>query len=133
MTNEMQVPYTPTATVVQHVSWQANDPLVHYICRRFELEQTPCQTEHIVDSLTNGNLGKLNQRYFPWGGNPTAPGTDQNPCNLALKDPLVWQSDDWDFPTNKFPTVGWLGRVHRGTPWQTVYLKSPLVDSAILG
>ena len=33
-------------------------------------------------------------------------------------------SDDWDFPTNKFPNIGWLGRIHRGTPWQTVYLKS---------
>ena len=32
--------------------------------------------------------------------------------------------DHWDFPTNKYPTVGWLGRVHRGTPWQTVYLKA---------
>jgi hypothetical protein len=31
---------------------------------------------------------------------------------------------DWQFPTNKFPSVGWLGRVHRGTPWQTVYFKS---------
>ncbi|HKW27803.1 MAG TPA: hypothetical protein VJT54_00575, partial [Verrucomicrobiae bacterium] len=47
------------------------------------------------------------------------------PYNLALKDPMVRQSDDWDFPTYKFPSVGWLGRVHRGTPWQTVYLKSP--------
>jgi hypothetical protein len=36
----------------------------------------------------------------------------------------VCRSDDWDFPANKFPTVGWLGRVHRGTPWQTVYLKA---------
>ena len=52
------------------------------------------------------------------------------PYNLALKDPLVWQSDDWDFPTYKFPTVGWLGRVHRGTPWQTVYLKSPDILAA---
>ena len=43
---------------------------------------------------------------------------------LAIKDPLVYCSDDWNFPTNKFPTVGWLGRVHRGTPWQTVYLKA---------
>ena len=32
--------------------------------------------------------------------------------------------DRWDFPTNQYPAVGWLGRVHRGTPWQTVYLKS---------
>jgi hypothetical protein len=29
------------------------------------------------------------------------------------------------FPTNKFPNVGWIGRVHRGTPWQTIYLKAP--------
>jgi hypothetical protein len=49
---------------------------------------------------------------------------DPNPYNFAFKDPLMWQSDNWDFPTNKFPTVGWLGRVHRGTPWQTVYLKA---------
>ena len=62
---------------------------------------------------------------MPWGGNPVLSSADPNPFNLALKDPLVWQSDDWDFPTYKFPSVGWLGRVHRGTPWQTVYLKSP--------
>ena len=34
------------------------------------------------------------------------------------------RSDNWDFPADKLPTVGWLGRVHRGTPWQTVYLKA---------
>ena len=33
------------------------------------------------------------------------------------------KSDDWDFPTHKFATIGLLGRVHRGTPWQTVYMK----------
>ena len=49
---------------------------------------------------------------------------DVNAYNLAYKDPLVRISDNWDFPRNKFPTVGWLGRVHRGTPWQTVYLKA---------
>ena len=40
---------------------------------------------------------------------------------LKVKDPVATcgRSDDWDFPTNKFPNVGWLGRVHRGTPWQT--------------
>ena len=68
-----------------------------------------------------GNLGKLNQRYKPWGGN-SIDGCGHEPA--AIKDPLVTSSDDWNFPTNKFPTVGWLGRVHRGTPWQTVYLKS---------
>jgi hypothetical protein len=51
-------------------------------------------------------------------------GVDPNRENLAFKDPLVRYSDNWDFPGNKFPTIGWLGRVHRGTPWQTVYLKA---------
>jgi hypothetical protein len=43
---------------------------------------------------------------------------------MTVKDPLMFRSDNWDFPTNKLPNVGWLGRVHRGTPWQTVYFKS---------
>ena len=43
---------------------------------------------------------------------------------MAVKDPFVTRSDDWDFPGNKYPNIGWLGRVHRGTPWQTVFLKS---------
>jgi hypothetical protein len=41
-----------------------------------------------------------------------------------VKDPLVRSSDDWLFPTNALPSLGWIGRVHRGTPWQTIYLKS---------
>jgi hypothetical protein len=43
---------------------------------------------------------------------------------------MITCSDDWAFPTNKFPNVGWLGRVHRGTPWQTVYFKAALPDPA---
>ncbi len=123
MTNAIQAPYTPTATVVEHFSWQANDPLVHYTADDLNWPGAD-QLNQSVDSLTNEDLGRLNQRYMPWGGNPLLGGADLNPVNLALKDPLVWQSDDWDFPTYKMPTVGWLGRVHRGTPWQTVYLKS---------
>jgi hypothetical protein len=40
----------------------------------------------------------------------------------------MFRSDAWDFPTNRFPNVGWIGRVHRGTPWQTIYLKQPAAD-----
>jgi hypothetical protein len=132
MSNAMQTPYTPTATVVQHVSWQANDPLVHYTASDLNWGlngSSAFVSDRNVDNLTNnspnGNLGALNQSYRPWGGNPLLPGEDQNPSNLTIKDPLVRQSDDWDFPTYKLPTVGWLGRVHRGTPWQSVYLKAP--------
>jgi hypothetical protein len=126
MTNAMQLPFTPTATVYQHTAWQANDPLVHYIAS--DLSSAPGNGLYSNPNWP-ANLGLLNDRYMPWGGNPIKTGADPYPYNLAVKDPLVWQSDDWDFPTNKFPGVGWLGRVHRGTPWQTVYMKSsPLVD-----
>ena len=150
MTNAMQMPYTPTATVVQDIVWQANDPLVHYMASDLV---NPTTSTFIYSPFTwdnnytyadnfatqpgsgfsasllwppnninwPGNLGKLNQRYQPWNGNPSS-GAGTN--LLAIKDPLVTCSDDWNFPTNKFPTVGWLGRVHRGTPWQTVYLKA---------
>ena len=47
--------------------------------------------------------------------------------DLSKQDPRVRRSDDWDFPLNKFGNVGWLGRVHRGTPWQTIYLKAQAV------
>jgi hypothetical protein len=43
---------------------------------------------------------------------------------MLLKDPQMWTSTNWNFPTGKFPNVGTLGRVHRGTPWQTVYFKA---------
>ena len=70
-------------------------------------------------------FGVLNDRYMPWGGNVRI---HRSPIpiliNRTIKDPLVWSSDYWGFPANKLPTTGWLGRVHRGTPWQTVYLKS---------
>jgi hypothetical protein len=124
-----QVPFTPTRKLDQQLSWQVNDPLVHY------------HIEDIYDphysSITNvqiikgnqipdpSNIGQVNKRYRPWGGSlQSTPGSSQWDFDLAVRDPLVTQSDDWDFPTNKFPTIGWLGRVHRGTPWQTVYLKS---------
>jgi len=47
--------------------------------------------------------------------------------DLRVKDPGVQQSDDWNFPTGASLGFEWLGRVHRGTPWQTVYMKSPII------
>jgi hypothetical protein len=43
---------------------------------------------------------------------------------MLFIDPLITNADAWEFPTNLFPSIGWLGRVHRGTPWQTIYLKA---------
>jgi hypothetical protein len=49
---------------------------------------------------------------------------------MAYKDPLVTNSAAWSFPTptNALASVGQLGRIHRGTPWQTVYLKSAIAN-----
>jgi hypothetical protein len=134
----VQAPYAPTRYGVGYTILQANDPLVHYLASDLTpsfdsklLDLPPIfnnfYTNELVSSL---NLGSLNFNYQPWGGNPvlTAQTPDPNAYNLAERDPLVSQSDYWNFPTNKFPTTGWMGRVHRGTPWQTVYLKSPAID-----
>jgi hypothetical protein len=123
-TNTMDAAYTPSALVVQDIVWQVNDPLVHYMAS--DLINPTAGNRSQVNLKWPGNLGKLNlQRFEPWVGNPSTVGTNM----LAIKDPLVTCSDDWSFPTNKFPTIGWLGRVHRGTPWQTIFLKSPDVLS----
>lgn len=124
----MQAPYNPARKFFISKNWQANDPLVHYLAsdlfdpevgrRSYFLKPYNSQPPALT------NLGTLNERYRPWGGRPGKdPAADPEAYNLALKDPLVRRSDDWSFPAHKLPTVGWMGRVHRGTPWQTVYLK----------
>jgi hypothetical protein len=132
-TNKFYAPYEPTRTIFYETSWQANDPLVHYTVGDLI---SPAQATNAVQvdnrglASTMNNLGFINGRYQPWGSPPgqTISGNVQDTYNLALKDPLITKSDDWDFPAYKLPNPGWLGRVHRGTPWQTIYLKSPAVD-----
>lgn len=129
----LAVPFTPTYQFRVPMIWQANDPLVHYMSSDLlyvEKSGVPTRISPALkeDALTGTlpNIGQLNERYKPWstgvGGDDAV--TDPDAANLALKDPLVTSSDEWLFPTNILPTVGWLGRIHRGTPWQTVYLKS---------
>ncbi len=134
-TLRMQVPFSPSRKLFQDKSWQVNDPLVNDLVwdlidpqsgtnlveRRGPLDPTPEKV---------GGLHQENRRYRPWRVNPnsSSPTARQEDFNVALKDPQITQSDDWDFPTNTFPSIGWLGRVHRGTPWQTIYLKSTAVD-----
>ncbi|MDR3456839.1 MAG: hypothetical protein P4N60_05295 [Verrucomicrobiae bacterium] len=136
-----QAPYTPTRTVVSPTLWVVNDPLVHY------LSSDLTQAVDEWDGVTNGvarsddpntppiaypNPGQPPDRYQPWGRNAQMNGVvgvlhddyGNASYNLAYRDPLVWGSDDWDFPaTNSLPLMT-LGRVHRGTPWQTIYLKA---------
>jgi hypothetical protein len=119
-------PYTPTYVVQQPTNWVVNDPLVHYTIddlvwtRDPSTLQAPDVWSNLnVPPLFTNTLGKVSTRYSPWGS-----GDYANKNNMLFKDPLIAGSVDWQFPTNKFPGVGWIGRVHRGTPWQTVYLKA---------
>jgi hypothetical protein len=139
----VQAPYAPTRYIVQYLTWQANDPLVHYLASDIDSTVSPNTVRipqigvnhynpgEVVMPLTGLNLGRLNDNYMPWGGNPnyhpfageqTFAAT--NEYNLEIKDPLLWQPDFWDFPTAPYTTLNWIGRVHRGTPWQTIYLKA---------
>ncbi len=131
-----QAPFTPTRRFSQVYTWQANDPLVHYVVADLldPILNNPTNAAILKagTKLPESNIGKQNERYRPWGGNPVKTDlADTNSFNMAVKDPRIYRSDDWEFPENstttnlvKFPSIGWLGRIHRGTPWQTIYLKS---------
>ncbi|HEV2455021.1 MAG TPA: hypothetical protein VGY98_12220, partial [Verrucomicrobiae bacterium] len=150
----VQAPFTPMRAIIQRYVYQANDPLVHYLSSDLnDIADDTSNKVNIATIQTNSitTIGILSDRYMPWGnytpgenpaggpptvnqlkpaninfGYPIAQSVmlDQNQYNFSYRDPLVWSSDNWDFPTAKYPTAGWLGRVHRGTPWQSVYLKS---------
>jgi hypothetical protein len=147
---QIQAPYTPSRTVYVSYLLQANDPLVHYDASDLN-SQVGAQANWYNGKYTNGiwahsddpvnvplpvtPVSPVGGRYQPWGNNGQMAGVagavDGNVYNMAYKDSLMWSPENWDFPTNMYPTVGWLGRVHRGTPWQTVYLKSTNILSFI--
>lgn len=129
-----QVPFTPSRRLYQRSSWEANDPLVHYTVEDLTDPTTVGSTNLQVQAIPftfpfekDAQLRELNRRYRPWGGKPDKdPSNDPTAYAMTLKDPLIRRSDDWQFPTNRFANLGWLGRVHRGTPWQTMYLKAAI-------
>ena len=129
----VEAPFTPTRKMVVTATWEVNDPLVHYIEEHLKDKTNNYSIQFVRpfvgEMATNQTLGLVNDRYSPWRGSPVK-GAQAWDINPMLKDPGVAKSDDWDFPTNKFPSIGWLGRVHRGTPWQTIYLKAGAAKAA---
>ena len=134
--NNYETPFNPTWRLYARNSWGANDPLVHYT----PTDLLPVQQREypaLIDPIPanaagySGNLGFLNDRYEPWGLGQNHPIMGDDRYDMTLKDPGVRGSDNWDFPIDRgatnyfrYPNIGWLGQVHRGTPWQTIYLKS---------
>jgi hypothetical protein len=110
---------SPSNVILQTLTWVANDPLVHYTIGDLTWPvqgNTTNANFPLLAPLTN-TAGMVSARYQPWGRTPQL-------NNMLYEDPGVTSPSVWQFPTNKFPSIGWLGRVHRGTPWQTVYFKA---------
>jgi hypothetical protein len=132
----MQSPFCPTRRMVRTATWQVDDPLVHYHVGDLLINPSGSNwinefivppTAPVPTNMTLSSLGRVNPRYSPWGGPPGMQDPNNPPpgaYDMAVKDPGVRSSDDWDFPSSRFPSVGWLGRVHRGTPWQTINFKA---------
>jgi hypothetical protein len=110
--NYMTPTFPPQATNYPQVLL-VNDPLVHYTVG--DLTRPKGDTNQILTE---------NNRYEAWPGNNTTAQQQTIGANMTFKDPQIQSSDYWNFPANKFPSIGWLGRVHRGTPWQTIFLKA---------
>jgi hypothetical protein len=125
--NVFYVPSDPYMPLYLHTTLQANDPLVHYMTGDLTLLfPNASNLTFYSSSPPLPNLGQLNDRYEPWGGNPFhSPSLSGiGAYQITAKDPLVSRSDMWNFPTNQALGFGWVGQVHRGTPWETIFLKS---------
>jgi hypothetical protein len=132
-----QVPFTPSRILYLISRYQANDPLVHYTDTdlRDPLQTTRPMILRLTDGAKNDELAWRNtkRQAIRHDGLHGAP----------FQDPRIYESDDWQFPiarldnasgtpsaygiTNfhyRYPNIGALGQIHRGTPWQTVYLKA---------
>lgn len=129
------------------ISWQANDPLVNSRGEDFkEITYAPSRINPDGSRFSSqgksrlwipqnqiyegssyaapheyalgGGIGYVNELSEPWGRGVNDP---------SIKDAGVYGAGNWMFPDmlrGGFQNLGWLGQVHRGTPWQTLYLKS---------
>ena len=151
-----QTPYTAYKTFYQSASWQANDPLLHHIPEQMLAAFQPdklyiygtnygdYQGIKIVQgqkAVDRSNIGRVNTSHRRWGPVPKGE-EDAYSFDVSVKDPQVAVPDHWSFPSrdglfSEFPTnvayasVGWIGKIHRGTPWQTIFLKAtnaPIVN-----
>jgi hypothetical protein len=128
-----EVPFSPVVQVRMPMTWEVNDPLVRQFGSELFYSERSGQREWVIPPMNiyTGSLrglGYLNERYRPWPTVPEIEFPDPNATNSALRDPLMRASDNWDFPINAPLDLENVGRIHRGTPWQSIYLKSADVD-----
>lgn len=149
-TLQKQTPFSAYKTFYQILSWQANDPLLHHIPEQlmspwakgseiefgtnygipeakryyaYNVNGRPLNVGLSNVIVQDWNIDKVNEHHLSWDSRPLGL-TNEFSWDPGIKDPEVRIPEQWNFPTNAYANVGWIGRVHRGTPWQTVYLKS---------
>ena len=131
LTNRFYSPFAPVRDLYLYTSWQANDPLVHFtvgdLTRTFPTNVCDWDTS-IQNASTLGNIGSVNARYEPWPGEWLLTYGSATLIDARVKDPGILRASDWAFPSGAVLDPASLGRVHRGTPWQTLYLKSQPID-----
>jgi hypothetical protein len=141
-----QAPYTPTRTMVQANYYQVGDPLVHYTFEdlrddpdpslKLYKTETPDINRLVHTNLSTKSLGRRSDNALTWNrgdlgvSDTTSSTPGEGVLDPRLRDPGLLYPELWDFPTGPIPNIGWLGRVHRGTPWQSIYLKSRGPNSA---
>ncbi len=128
-TLQIETPFNPAAKLAVLSTWQANDPLVHYHVSDLKPGGGATNLQYLkptqpATNVSPSSLAYLNFNYSSWGGNPLASFEGPTSYNRSVIDPGVYSADQWNFPTNETLSTRWLGRVHRGTPWQTIYLKA---------
>jgi len=128
----MQAPFTPTRVMVQTTTWEANDPLLHQctpqllgIAARPATATQSIRPSALISITDKTSIGRLNDNYRPWGGNPNVgPEGDPFEFDASIKDPGLASPEYWQFPSGTPLYFAGIGQVHRGTPWQSIYLKS---------
>jgi hypothetical protein len=125
-TPSIQTPYVAFSKYYRTFTYSVRDPFVHYTVADLSSTAPGPSTNpisvvnyDIPNVFTNVMQRIYTNRYQPWGVVPNVTGLE-----WSYKDPMAFYPGSYQFPSNKYPTVGWLGRVHRGTPWQTVNLKA---------
>lgn len=127
----MEAPFSPVARMIVQKTWRANDPLAHSHTadlavgintnRQYFMPFVP------GTNIWPASIGRLNEEYSPWAGNPLSSSFPEFD-NRTIKDPGVYGTDWWSFPSNAPLAIDWIGRIHRGTPWQSIYLKADGAD-----
>jgi hypothetical protein len=117
-----EAPFVPARRLEISRAFEVSDPLVHMTVA--DVSPPLGANDPVVLPGGSGALPiqrlpgikEINKRYTPWLRG------DYDPYFTAVfRDPMVVDSDAWQFATGHQLSHDWFDSIHRGTPWQTIY------------